>query len=179
MCIRDRLAQVYGIVKQHEGYIDVASQVGKGTTFTIYLPVAREKEAVTPRVLTEEPPAGWGETILLVEDAPIVRGVIQTVLEQLGYRVLTAANGPEALAVYEQHGAEIALVLTDLVMPEMGGVALLHALQAHDPAVKVVVTTGYPLGEEYRQLEAQGIAGWIQKPPDRSRLARVLRRALE
>ena len=173
------LAQVYGIVKQHDGYIDVASQVGKGTTFTIYLPVAREKEAVTPRVLAEEPPAGWGETILLVEDAPIVRGVIQTVLEQLGYRVLTAANGPEALAVYEQHGAEIALVLTDLIMPEMSGVALLHALQAHDPAVKVVVTTGYPLGEEYRQLEGQGIAGWIQKPPDRARLARVLRRALE
>ena len=174
------LAQVYGIVKQHDGYIDVVSHEGEGTIFFIYLPAAREKEkeAVAPGALVEETPVGRGETILLVEDDPTVLAVIQATLEQLGYRVLTAANGPEALAVHGQRGAEISLVLTDLVMPEMGGVALFHALQAHDPAIKVVVTTGYPLGEEYQQLQAQGIAGWIQKPPDRDQLARILRQAL-
>jgi CheY-like chemotaxis protein len=168
---------VYGIVKQHEGSIDVASQVGVGTTFTIYLPAARAREE-TASEMTEEIPTGQGETILLVEDEAVVLDVIQAMLEQLRYRVLTATNGREALIVYEQYHDEIDLVLMDLIMPEMDGEALLQALRARDPRVKVVAMTGYPLGGKYRQLLTQEVIDRIQKPMDHAQLAQVLRQTL-
>jgi len=173
------LAQVYGIVRQHDGFIRAESQVGQGSTFYIYLPLtSAEGVQTTPETPPSPIPGGRGETILLVEDEPLVLAALRAMLEQLGYRVLTATNGQEALAVYSQHRREIALVLADLVMPVMDGGALFRALQAQDPHIRLVVTTGYPLGEEYQHLLAQGIAGWLQKPPDQAQLARVLRLAL-
>ena len=171
------LSQVYGLVEQHDGLIDVTSDLGKGTTFTIYLPAVRREEVTAPEAL-EVIPRGQGETILLVEDEPMVLGVIGAMLEDFGYRVLTAADGYEALMVYDRHRGEIALVLTDVVMPRMGGVELFHALRAQDPGVKVVMTTGYPLEEEGKQLLAQGIVDWLQKPMSPAQLAQAVRRAL-
>ncbi|MBU1751477.1 MAG: response regulator, partial [Chloroflexi bacterium] len=171
------LAQVYGIVKQHNGYIDVVSQVGEGTIFFIYLPAAPTGAVIAPAAPQEPVPPGQGELILLVEDDATVREVVQAGLQQLGYRVLTAANGQEARQVYEQRQDEIALVLTDLLMPIMDGLALCESLRALDPAVKVVMITGHPLGDG-EQLLVQGIAGWIQKPPDQAQLAQVLQQAL-
>jgi CheY-like chemotaxis protein len=92
----------------------------------------------------------------------------------LGYTVLTATNGQQAMEVYTAHQAAIALVLLDLVMPEMGGEALFKALRQMNPAVKVVIMTGYPLEEEGKQLLAQGILAWVQKPPSIEQLARLI-----
>jgi signal transduction histidine kinase/FixJ family two-component response regulator len=124
-------------------------------------------------------PRGQGETLLLVEDEPQVMELLRTMLERLHYRVLTAPNGQEALTVYEHHSDAIALVLTDLIMPDIGGLALFHTLRQRDPGAKVIVLTGYALGEETHDLLAQGIMDWLQKPPELPVLAQAVRRALE
>jgi len=100
-------------------------------------------------------------------------------LEHLGYRVLTAATGSQALNLYDQQGEGIALVLADMVMPEMGGVELFHALRSRNPHAKLVVMTGYPLvGVEAKDLLEQGIVDWVQKPVDLAQLAQLVNRAL-
>ncbi len=173
------LSQVYGIIRQHEGYIDVESQVGQGTIFTLYLPALAHPEIEEP--LREDPvlPRGAGEVLLVVEDDLVTRQALKELLETLGYRVLEAAHGREALRVFEQHSDEIVLVLSDLVMPEMGGQALCQALQQRKPGVKIIVLTGYPLGEEAAGLRTHGVVGWLQKPPDVERLAAVIAQALK
>ncbi|MBU0496110.1 MAG: PAS domain S-box protein [Chloroflexi bacterium] len=172
------LAQVYGIVRQHEGYIDVATRVGVGTTFTVYLPAAHVPGPVVAVPASSPTLTGQGETILLVEDEPTVRYVLQATLEYLGYQVLVAANGQEALALYAQHQDRIALVLTDMVMPGMSGQALLQELQAQAPHLKAIMMTGYTLGQS-DALQMPGLAAWIQKPLDRDKLMQILRRVLD
>lgn len=172
------LAQVYGIVAQHGGFIDVSSQVGRGTTFTIYLPALLAEAEVDEESRVEGVPHGRGETILLVEDEPEVREAIQAILTHLGYRVLPAVNGREALNVYERRHADIDLVITDLVMPEMDGVALIKALRARDPRVKIIVMSGYPLKAERERGTLEGIVEWIQKPVALPQLAAVMRRLI-
>ena len=173
------LAQVYGIVKQHHGYIDFKSELGQGTTFTIYLPalvgVTSEAEEIAPVRI----PRGHGEMLLLIEDEPDVLEVNQLILEELGYRVLTSTNGKQALEIYGDHKEEIALVLTDMVMPEMDGLALYKALKARYPEVKVLLMTGYPLNEESNKLLSEGIVNWLQKPVDINHMAQVISHALD
>lgn len=172
------LAQVYGIVKQHDGFIKLDSQVGEGTQFIIYLPTAKV-ETYTP---IEEPinevPLGHGETVLLVEDEPMVLKTGQALLEHLEYRVLTAINGEEALMIYTEHKDEIALVLADMVMPHMGGVELFQGLRLQNPGVKMVMLTGYPLGDEVLKIRDNNQIGWVQKPIRLKQLADVVNRAL-
>ncbi|MCS7311771.1 MAG: ATP-binding protein, partial [Acidobacteria bacterium] len=173
------LAQVYGLVRQHDGFIDVRSQIGVGTTFIIYLPVLqRAAVASTAVAATETLPIGSGELILLVEDEDTVREVLQAMLERLGYRVVAAASGPEAIRLYQDYRGQVALVLSDMVMPGMNGLALLQALQALDPQVRMVLATGHPLGEEVREFLQRGLVGWIQKPVQLADLARLLRQTL-
>ena len=174
------LAQVYGIVKQHEGHVDVTTKVGEGTTFVFYLPALPVSQPEESR-LSKMPDLlkGQGETILVVEDNAAMREALVDGLEMLNYQSLEAENGREALATFERHGDEIALVLSDLVMPEMGGIMLFHALRQRNPAVRVVILTGYPLAEEAGELRAQGIADWIQKPVDLEQLAEVMDRVLK
>lgn len=173
------LAQVYGIVTQHGGFIDVKSEVGKGTTFTIYLPAVSER--VEERVTEEglDVPMGNGELILVAEDDEDVRLVIHRMLGRLNYRVIAARDGVEALRFYELHSDEIALVLTDLVMPELGGDRLIGELRRRNPKVKVVVMSGYLLGEEQKFIQAPNIFGWLQKPPRFRELAHVIHEALK
>jgi len=182
------LAQVHGIVTQHEGYIGMETEARRGTTFRVYLPAQRPVE-------TEEAPLEEAasaaleqekETILLVEDEERVRKFGQRALELLGYQVLTAANGQEALEVYQsaeracpEQSRGIDLVLTDMVMPEMGGRELMRELKKVNPCVKGVAMTGYVLEEDLRELREEGIVDVIHKPFDLGTLEEVIRHALD
>jgi two-component system cell cycle sensor histidine kinase/response regulator CckA len=174
------LAQVHGIVKQHEGYIDVDTQEGQGTTIRIYLPAQSVQEIEPARrdggALSGE--AEVPKTILLVEDEERVRELAQKALESLGYRVLKATDGQEALEVYRSAG-RIDLVLTDMAMPGMGGRELMRALRKMNPALKGVAVTGYALEEDLLELMEEGITDVIHKPFDVSTLEEVIRCALE
>jgi len=168
------LAQAYGIVKQHEGFIDVKSEIGKGTMFAVYLAsVGMSEEVVEEDV--EECAEGHGETILVVEDNPVVLRTIGKIIEELGYRALLVDSGQEALGVYEQHRGETDMVLTDMVMPGMDGVQLFHALKEQNPDVRVAMMTGYPLEDEEKELLSEGSVTWVQKPMDLEKLGRVVK----
>lgn len=175
------LAQVEGIVKQHEGYIQVQSQVRQGTTFTLYFPALPLAQPADSQTMTSpgKEQSGPGKLLLLVEDNRSVLEVMQAMLQSLGYQVLTASHGRSALEIYEQHQNKIALVVTDLTMPEMGGLALAEALQAKNHAVKILAMSGYPPKMKKEDLKARGIVGWLQKPLSLKQLAQQLEQVLE
>ncbi len=168
------LAQVYGIVQQHEGYIDVTTEVGQGTSFFLYFPSLNTgcNEVGIPN--REALSLGQGQKILLVEDNPTIREALADSLNLLNYEVLAAANGREALALLTTNADEVDLVLSDAVMPEMGGIALYHAMRNRDLPVPVVLLTGHPLSKEMENLQKLGLAGWLPKPPDLSKLSHLL-----
>jgi len=169
------LSQVYGIIRQHAGYITVETGVGQGTTFRIYLPHYTWGKPRPTAEESRELPGGRGERILLVDDQEIVRHLGQAALESLGYQVLTAASGPEALALYQSAGG-VDLVLTDLVMPGgLGGQQLIQALREIDPGLKALLTTGYGMPEQH-DTEIQGV---IPKPFELAVLARTVRKVLD
>ena len=150
--------------------------MGKGTVFRVYLPALEratlypeEREAVSV-------PHGRGETILLVEDHAALRAAGREVLERLGYRVLEAADGQEALAVYAAE--QVDLVLTDVVMPGMGGAALVEALRRQNPDLKAIAITGYGEDQEVERVRQAGVAAVVRKPFEVERLAEILRRVV-
>jgi len=136
------LATCFGIVKQHSGHINVDSELGRGTTFKIYFPRV-QSELEPARVRTKPEVAGSKETVLLVEDEPAVRELAAFTLREKGYTVLEAVNGEEGLRTARQHDGKIDLVLTDVIMPVMGGKEMADALHASHPDTKVLFTTGY------------------------------------
>lgn len=158
------LAQVYGIVKQHGGSIDVQSRVNEGTSFFIYLPALSSPE--TENSFADSPTKinGAGETVLVVEDDEAARDALKAILETQNYRALVASNGLEALKVYELEGSVIDVVVSDVVMPEMGGVALYRALQEKQSRIKMLFITGHPLGENNQAILEEGRVRWLQKP---------------
>jgi len=173
------LAQVYGIVMQHGGHIGVETEAGHGTTFRVYLPAHRERieeTRVEPPPLAA--PRGHGEVILLVEDNETIREAGRRFLETFGYRVLTAADGREALDLYRS-ADPVDLVVTDMVMPEMGGRELVQEMRLTSPDLKAVVITGYALEEDLGELKEEGILAIIQKPFDIEVLADAIRQALD
>jgi len=172
------LAQVYGIVKQHEGHIRVETAEGQGTTFTIYLPSLQTTSVEDQPTLAAALPQGHRELILIVEDNAAVRQALAGILALLNYRTLEASNGQEALALLERQAAEIDLILSDMVMPDMGGQALFYALQARDITIPMVTMTGHPMMRELHKLRAEGLAGWVLKPPRMEQLAHTLDQAL-
>ncbi|MCP4544455.1 MAG: PAS domain S-box protein [Chloroflexi bacterium] len=176
------LAQVHGIVAQHEGHIDVESQIGEGTTFTIYLPILPDHPSGSiDGGATLDLPAldkGQKETILVVADDANIRQVLVESLEMLDYQTLEAANDQEALTLLEQYQEQIALVLNDVGMPNVEGTALLHTLKKRGSTVAVVLLTNYPL-EKKLDLGTPGTIDWLLKPLDLDQLAKVVARALK
>ena len=173
------LAQVHGIVKQHDGFIDVTSKQGTGTTFTIYLPALPDQgvPAVFPPVVTAE--HGHGETILLVEDDEATRSVVAQILESLNYRVILASDGEDGMSIFQKQGEEIDLVITDRAMPSISGVELYLKLRELKPSVRIIMMTGYPIGDGTRELLERGAVTWIQKPMNSETLSRKVREALQ
>jgi PAS domain S-box-containing protein len=172
------LSVVYGIVKQHNGFINVYSEPGKGTTFKIYLPSATEG------VRQEEPLSravgkGGGETVLVVEDEDPLRNIAAEVLESLGYRVITAANGEEAIDIFRERHGQIDLALIDVVMPRIGGRETYEAMKKIKPALRALFMTGYSLnGIHTNFILEQGIDA-IQKPYSFEELADKIREILD
>ncbi len=158
------LATVYGIVKQSGGYIWVESTLGVGTTFTIYFPVS----APAVRVITPQGPARelrrGSETILVVEDEELVRSMARRTLEREGYRVHEAANGVEGLAVATQLGEALDLLLTDMVMPEMGGRELAATLRVERPSLSILFMSGYTHERDSELESGEGISHFLHKP---------------
>lgn len=172
------LAQVHGIVKQHGGHIEVQTEAGVGTTFFLYWPaLPTAQPTVEPEKLSDMEQAHY-ETLLVVEDDAVMRVALREALEMVGYRVLEAANGREALAVHAAHAQEIALVLSDWARPELGGLPWLQTLAVQHPALKVLILTGHPQIEENKQTAPPNIIGWLLKPPSLDQLAAVIHQAL-
>ncbi len=172
------LAQVYGLVNQHNGHLAVETEVGKGTTFRLYWPALQTAQLRPAASTSSEIVQGHGETLLVVEDDAVVRAALVDALDVLGYRVLEAADGQVALALYAAHTDEVALVLSDWVMPTMGGLELVHALYNQAPTLKVLMLTGHPLSQETRETVPANVVGWTLKPPNLEQLSRDLHRAL-
>jgi signal transduction histidine kinase/CheY-like chemotaxis protein len=172
------LAQVYGIVKQHDGEITVQSSEGEGTTFYLYFP-AVTAEPLSPISRDSQPFTFEQEiTILLVEDNPLTRESTEEMLKMLGCQVITAGNGQKALAIFQSQQRAIDLVISDIVMPEMGGIELFQRLQELAPHLKMLITTGYPLDEPAKKLLEQGAVEWVQKPYEVGEIARKISNAL-
>ncbi len=172
------LASVYGIVKNHGGFINVYSEPGEGTSFHLHLPASDSE------VTQEEPKPGrrriqYGKgTVLLVDDEEMILAVGRKMLESLGYQALTARSGKEALEVYRRQGDRIDLVVLDMIMPGMGGGETYDRMRAVDETVKVLLSSGYSLSGQAEKILDRGCRGFIQKPFSLQDLSIKLREAL-
>lgn len=171
------LAAVYGIIANHDGSIKVYSEKGKGTTFIIYLP-ATEKEVPKEKKLPEEFFEGT-ETVLLVDDEDMVSNIAKRLLETLGYNVLAAGSGKEAVEMYDKNKDKIELVILDMIMPGMGGGETFERLKTIDPEIKVLLSSGYSMNEQAAQIMALGCKGFIQKPFNLKELSKKVRMILD
>jgi PAS domain S-box-containing protein len=172
------LSQVYGLIKQHDGSVDVASEVGKGTVFNIQLPLVDEKAHHTRPLVDPGERVGSGESILVVEDDEPIRDAVVEVLSALDYKVQYASNGREALDIVKENGG-FELVITDIVMPGMGGQELYKTLRVKYPDIKVILMTGYPLGKRTGELLDHSRVTWVQKPLSTVEIASTVRSILD
>lgn len=171
------LASAYGIIKNHAGRIAVHSEPGKGATFNIYLPATDEKvEGLLP---AEKKVITGAETILLVDDEPMITEVGQAMLENLGYHVLVAGGGEQAVSTVVSKGDSIHLVIIDLVMPGMDGSHAFDRIRMHDPNMPIILSSGYSMDGQAAEVMKKGCNGFIQKPFNLSELSRQVRNVLD
>jgi CheY-like chemotaxis protein len=176
------LATVYGIVKQHEGWVEANSEPGKGSTFDVFFPATDEVPAVAKEETTFTAPVviGGTETVLVVEDEPLLREMARDILEECGYQILEASSGKEALEVWDRQASQIDLLLTDMVMPGgVSGVDLAERLQASQPRLRVVFTSGYAANEVNREVLDKTSARFLPKPYTHDELAKTVRECLD
>jgi len=174
------LSTVRGIVKGHGGFLQVESEVGRGTTFYLYLPVAAaEAEPAGPAATEMEIPGGRNETILVVDDDAGVREMMKSILDHHGYRVITACDGFEALGRFRSCPDQISAVVTDIVMPVMSGIEMIAALRALDPAVPILVASSFgAVGRRMADFDQRMVAAVISKPVNAALLLGTLRRVI-
>ena len=175
------LATVYGIVKQHEGWIEVSSEPGKGTTFDVFFPANEQPVAPAKKESAPNAPlTGGTETIFVVEDEAILREMARDILKDCGYHLLEASTGKEALDVWRESAGKIDLVLTDMVMPDgISGVDLAERLLADRPDLKIIFTSGYTSTEINAELLSRSQARFLQKPYSVTTLVRAVRDCLD
>lgn len=174
------LATVQGIVRSHGGFITVYSEVGKGSTFKVYLPAQSEAAAPAEAPPAEEAlPRGAGELVLIVDDEATILSVTRQTLETFGYEVLAAEDGAQAIGLYALHRERVALVLTDMMMPVMDGPALIAALQRINPTVRVIVTSGLNANGGVARAVAAGVRHFLPKPYTAETLLKLIRQTLD
>jgi len=171
------LATVYGIIRGHKGMITVYSEKGKGTTFNIYFPASDKSLDVvadSPEVLVR-----GKETILIVDDEENILQLNRELLERLGYKAFTAPDGPEALKIFDAHKDEIALVILDMIMPEMSGKEVFRILKDLKPEVNVILSSGYSINGEAQSILGQGCGAFLQKPFTLGEVSKKIREVLD
>lgn len=174
------LATAYGIVKQHDGWIEVKSEQGRGSTFKIFLPISIKKPGPDTSLPSKTPVTGGRETILLVEDEQAVRSLVRLIIQRHGYRVLEAGSGVEALSIWDEHGAEIDLLLTDMVMPEgLSGRELAEKILEKKSDLKVIYTSGYSPDVISHNLTLIDGLNFLAKPYHPDSLLRTIRNCLD
>ena len=173
------LSTALTIVKSHGGFINVYSELHKGSQFTIYLPALDTPGAVDSVALQTDLPLGHGELILVVDDEESIREITRGTLETFGYTVVTASDGTEALALYADKKHEIAAVLTDMVMPFMDGSATIRALQRMNPNVRIIAASGLGAGQRAGEGALEGVAVFLNKPYTAEKLLKTLAQVLK
>ena len=172
------LSTVLCIAKSHNGFLNVLSEVGKGTTFSCFFPATPNAKA-DPRAEKKALPRGNGETILVVDDEAGILNAAKKLLETNGYKVITSSDGVEALAVYSQHRSEIRAVLTDVMMPVMDGAAMMRVLKKLEPNIKVIATSGIDQDAKMEELKALGMKAFVSKPYTAEKILTILRDVLD
>lgn len=169
------LASTYNIIKNHEGLITVKSKPGQGTIFDIYLPVTEKQQEYTIEEMNDELFKGT-ETILLVDDEEMIIEVTQLMLTDIGYHVVAARSGTEAIDLYQQHQDTIDIILLDMIMPDMEGSEVVDQIRRINPEIKILLASGYNLNSKIDDVLKKGCNGFIQKPFDLHKLSRELHR---
>lgn len=171
------LASAYGIIKNHGGIINVYSEVGKGTTFTLYLP-SSAREVIEEKLIPGEAKKRTG-TVLIVDDQDMILTVAKDMLKALGYQVYDAQGGKEALTIYNEKKGEIDIVILDMIMPSMSGGETFDKLRAINPHVKVVLSSGYSINGQASEIMQRGCNGFIQKPFNIQELSQKIQEVLD
>jgi CheY-like chemotaxis protein len=170
------LASAYGIIKNHDGIITVESKKGKGAIFNIYLPAS--EKAVFEEKIYEQKISTGSETVLLVDDEAMIVDISVQLLKKMGYAVLTAHSGKEAIEIYKQNTDMVAIVILDLIMPGMGGGEVYDRLKEIDSNVKVLLSSGYSINGQAAEILNRGCDGFIQKPFKLNELSIKLRKII-
>jgi len=166
------LSTVFALVKNHSGFIQVQSEEGRGSIFRVFLPASPTEKVIEEGRAGAEYPRGSGQTILVVDDETSVCEITKLTLEENGYKVLTARDGAEALTQFFSHEHTVGLVLTDLNMPIMDGLALIRALRRHNPSVRIIAATGVADRSKAAELQQTDILDFLPKPFTAERLLR-------
>ena len=182
------LSVVYGVVTSHGGHVEVESEVGKGTKFDVFLPIStlplpeaeetRTRRPSAPKAPSEKPRPDSPETVLLVEDEPLLLESLRELIESEGYRVLTARNGVEALKLYERDRG-ISVVFSDLGMPELGGWPTFVRLRKANPSAKIILVSGFADEADRERMEAGGVQAFLNKPYKAEQVLQTIRRVLD
>jgi CheY-like chemotaxis protein len=173
------LVSVLAIIKRLGGVINVESEIEHGTAFNIYLPAIPKNIKKSPADTTVKSIVTAGQTVLLVDDEEVVLDVGKRILQRIGFTVFSAGNGEDALSIYSENKKRIDLVILDMVMPDMGGKIVFERMKQLEPAVKVLLASGYSLNDEATEIMRKGCNGFIQKPYNLEELTTKIEQILQ
>ena len=171
------LASVYGIIKNHDGFINVYSEKNKGTTFSVYLPASKSEVSGQKSEISEDVRHG-DETVLFVDDEDAIIEVSLEILNALGYQVLTARSGKEAIEVYKKNKDKIDIIILDMILPDIGGGKVYDRIKEINPDIKVLLSSGYSIEGQATEILKRGCNGFIQKPFNVSELSQIIKKVL-